>query len=82
MSPMRISPMQHFFDVFNATVTKGNPATALSEPYSVMLTETIAHKYFGNSDPLNQLVRLDNQMTCKVTGVYKELPANTHFHPT
>ncbi|HEY4147603.1 MAG TPA: ABC transporter permease [Chitinophagaceae bacterium] len=72
---------EHFFDVFNATVTKGNPATALTEPYSVMLTETIAHKYFGNSDPLNQLVRLDNQMTCKVTGVYKELPANTHFHP-
>jgi len=72
---------EHFFDVFTTGVTKGNPRKALEDPYSVMLTETVAHKYFGNEDPINKMVRLDNQINCRVTGVYKELPANTHFHP-
>ena len=72
---------EHFFDVFTADVTKGNPHKALEEPYSVMLTETVARKYFGDEDPINKTVRLDNQLTCRVTGVYKTLPANTHFHP-
>ncbi|HYO22147.1 MAG TPA: ABC transporter permease, partial [Flavisolibacter sp.] len=73
---------ENFCSVFKVDVTKGNPAKALSGPYSVMLTEEIAKKYFGNDDPLNKEVRLDNQLTCKVTGVYKAFPANSHMHPT
>jgi len=72
---------EHFFDVFTANVTRGNPHKALEDPYSVMLTESVAQKYFGDEDPLNKMVRLDNQLTCRVTGVYKALPDNTHFHP-
>ncbi|MBD0287026.1 MAG: ABC transporter permease [Flavisolibacter sp.] len=72
---------EHLFDVFDAAVTRGNPAKALADPYSVMLTEEIARKYFGNDDPLNKMVRLDNQLTCKVTGVYKSFPSNSHIHP-
>jgi putative ABC transport system permease protein len=72
---------EHFFDFFKVQVVKGNPAKALSEPYSIMLTEEIAKKYFGNEEPLNKMVRLDNEFNFKVTGVYKDLPANTHLHP-
>ncbi len=71
----------NFFKVFDATVIRGNPNSALSEPNSVMLTEEMAKKYFGNEDPMDKMVKLDQQITCKVTGIYKPLPANAHLHP-
>jgi putative ABC transport system permease protein len=69
------------FDVFDFDVTKGNPATALRDPFSIMLSEKTAHKYFGNADPLNKVLRVNNQFDCKVTGIYKALPENSHWHP-
>ncbi|MBS1565539.1 MAG: ABC transporter permease, partial [Bacteroidetes bacterium] len=72
---------ENFFDVFTTDMLKGNAKKALEEPYSVVLTEDVAHKYFGDSDPLNKMVRLNGDLACKVTGVYKELPTNTHLHP-
>ncbi len=71
----------NFFKVFDVTVTRGNSNTALHEPYSVMLTEDMAKKYFGNEDPIDKMVKLDQQITCKVTGIYKSLPLNAHLHP-
>jgi len=74
---------ENLFDVFKVHVLKGNPATALKEPYSVMLTEDIAKKYFGNDEPLNKMIRFDNtQRSFKVTGVYEEFPVNAHLHPS
>jgi putative ABC transport system permease protein len=72
---------QNVFKVFDFKVTEGNPANALAEPFSVMLDQNIAKKYFGNKDPLNKVIRLGNQFDCKVTGVYKALPQNSHWHP-
>lgn len=72
---------EYFFDLFDVKVSKGNPANALKDPYTIMLTEEIAEKYFGKEDPMNKLIRLDNQTTFKVTGVFKPLPSNAHFHP-
>lgn len=72
---------EYLFDVFKVDVVKGNPQKALTDPFSVMLSETIAKKYFGNDEPLNKVVRLDNNLSMKVTGVYKAFPANTHIHP-
>jgi putative ABC transport system permease protein len=71
----------NFFDFFNMEVVKGNPKKALTDPYCVMLSEEVAKKYFGNDDPLNKVIRMNNQSDFKVTGVFKPLPANTHFHP-
>jgi len=73
---------EYLFDVFKVDVVKGNPKTALVDPYSVMLKEDIAKKYFGNEDPINKMIRLDNQLNCKVTGVYKAFPSNSHVHPS
>jgi len=72
---------ENLFDVFDVTVTNGNAAKALKDPYSVMLTEKTAKKYFGNEDPINKMIKLDNQFLCKVTGIFKELPDNAHWHP-
>lgn len=72
---------ENLFDVFTVKVLKGNPKTALADPYSVMLTEETAKKYFGNEDPMNKTLRYNNQFDIKVTGVYKAFPANAHMHP-
>ncbi len=68
-------------DVFTIAVTKGNPKKSLSDPFSVMLTEQMAKKYFGNEDPINKTIRVLNQYDLKVTGLYKAFPSNSHMHP-
>ena len=72
---------ENLFDVFTINVLKGNPKTALNAPFSVMLTEETAKKYFGNEDPINKTLRANNQFDVKVTGIYKALPSNAHIHP-
>ncbi|NIW91463.1 MAG: FtsX-like permease family protein, partial [Phycisphaerae bacterium] len=58
---------------------KGNPATALKEPNSVVLTEEMAEKYFGSQDPIGQTITHENERELKVTGVVKNIPENSHF---
>jgi putative ABC transport system permease protein len=72
---------EHLFKVFDVKVLKGNSATALTDPYSVMMTEEAAKRYFGNADPINKVIKLNNQVPLKVTGVYQAFPANAHLHP-
>lgn len=72
---------ENLFDFFKVDVVKGNPAKALNDPFCVMLSETIAKKYFGNDEALNKMIRIDNNINLKVTGVYKSFPANAHIHP-
>ncbi len=72
---------ENFLDVFDVEVLRGNPETALDEPFTVMLTEEVAGKYFGEEDPLNKVIRMDGQFEMKVTGIFEEFPANSHVHP-
>ncbi len=72
---------ENLFDVFTIKVLKGNPKTALSGPFSAMLTEETARKYFGDEDPMNKIIRANNQFDVKVTGIYKAFPVNSHIHP-
>jgi len=73
---------EYLFDVFTVKVLKGNPKTALSDPFSVMLSEETAKKYFGNEDPMDKTIRANSQFDVKVTGIYKAFPANAHMHPS
>ena len=73
---------EHLFDVFDIRALSGNPRTALTEPYSVLLEAQTAEKYFGREDPLNKVVRLGGKYDCRVTGTYQRLPVNAHLHPT
>jgi ABC-type antimicrobial peptide transport system permease subunit len=54
----------------------GSP-DALKDPSSVLLSQSTAEALFGNTDPLNQVLRLDNKMDMKVAGIYEDLPYNT-----
>jgi putative ABC transport system permease protein len=69
-----------FPDVFTMDFIKGDPKTALTQPSSVVLTEKMAKKYFGNEDPMGKILNVDNRRNFKVTGVVKEFPENSHFH--
>lgn len=72
---------ENVFDFFPVALVKGNPKTALTDPNSLLLSEEMAAKYFGDEDPMNKLIKADNQPLCKVTGVYKAFPVNSHLHP-
>ncbi len=59
-----------FFKLFDFTFLKGNPTTALTEPKSVVISATLAQKYFGTADPLGKLLQFKTwKTTYKVTGV-------------
>ncbi|MES2107397.1 MAG: ABC transporter permease [Bacteroidota bacterium] len=68
-----------FFDVFSFPLLKGDAKTALKEPNTVVLTETIARKYFGTADPMGKTLITFGKTPVKVTGVAKDAPANTQF---
>ncbi len=69
-----------FFDVFTFPFIKGNPKTALEKVPSILITESIAKKYFGNEDPMDKVIQIDNLGSMTVTAVLKDLPENSHFH--
>lgn len=66
-----------FFQVFSFPIVKGNPAKALTQPYSVIVTESMAKKYFGDEDPMGKVLRINNTQDYVVTGVMKDLPSNS-----
>ncbi len=71
----------NFFDVFTLPLIKGNPKTALIEPYTIVITEDEAKKYFGDEDPMNKLLDFKQSgEQYRITGVMKKVPANSHFH--
>lgn len=72
---------ENLFGVFTLDVIKGDSKTALKDPFSVMMTEEVAKKYFGSEDPMNKVLRANNQFDVKVTGIFKAFPANSFMHP-
>ncbi|MDN5203008.1 ABC transporter permease [Fulvivirgaceae bacterium BMA10] len=69
-----------FFELFTFSLIKGDPRTVLEEPGSVVITEKVAKKYFGDDDPMDKLIILENEEQLKVTGICEEIPSNAHFH--
>ena len=67
----------HFFDLFTVPFIKGNAATAISDPSSIVLTQSAAKAFFGNEDPINKTLRIENNHDAKVTAVIADLPANS-----
>ena len=68
-----------FHKVFTVEFLEGNPDKALTEPNSVVLTASLARKYFPNQSAYGQLIDLDGE-TKKITGVIADPPKNTHFY--
>ena len=69
------------FEVFTLPFLAGNSKTALTQPNTVVITESAAHKYFGNEDPLGKIINMDRRNDYIVRGVIKDIPENSHFHP-
>ncbi len=67
------------FRLFTMPLLTGDPMTVLSEPHSIVLTEKLAEKYFGDEDPLGKTLTLENKYQFMVTGVMKNLPRNSQF---
>ncbi|NML40535.1 FtsX-like permease family protein [Chitinophaga sp. G-6-1-13] len=69
-----------FFNIFNFPFLEGDAKTALSEPNTVVLTQERAEKYFGDwHTAMGKFIKYDNDQVCKVTGILKNIPANTDF---
>ncbi|HEY4194551.1 MAG TPA: ABC transporter permease [Mucilaginibacter sp.] len=68
-----------FLKMFQYPMVQGNAGNALHDPYSIVLTESTAKALFGNENPINKTVRIDNKHDLKVTGLIKDLPANSSF---
>jgi putative ABC transport system permease protein len=76
-----IATNSEVFEIFTFPLLQGDPQAALAEPFSVVLSETIARKYFGAENPLGKVIRYQDKHELKVTGVMKDVPKNSHFHP-
>jgi len=68
------------FEVFTFPMLQGDPQAVLAEPFSIILSENLARKYFGNENPLGKIIRLRDRHDVKVAGLMKNLPRNSHFH--
>ena len=69
-----------FFNVFAAKFLEGNPKEALTKPNSVVITESMAKKYFGDEEPMGKILNADHHRDWIVTGLIKDFPKNSHFH--
>jgi len=67
------------FDIFSFPLLKGDPKTALVEPYSIVINRKLANKYFGNDNPIGKTVTIGNSQDYKVTGILQEIQDNSHF---
>ena len=63
--------------VFGFPLLRGDPQTALVRPYTMVLTEPLARRLFGDDDPMGQVLRIDEEYDCEVTGVVAEPPPNS-----
>jgi len=67
----------HFFEMFSWKFIKGNATTALPDAYSIVLTRSAAKAFFGNDDPINKIIKIDNDYDAKVTAVVADVPGNS-----
>ncbi len=68
-----------FFSMFNLDFIKGNPARVFDQLYSIVLSETLANKYFNSTDVVGKTLKVNNDQEYVVTGVIKDLPKNVSF---
>ena len=71
-----------FFDVFSFRLIEGDPAEALTRPYTAVITKSAAKKYFGKTDPMRKMIELSGSRLFQITGVMADIPENSHLRFT
>ncbi|HSG29752.1 MAG TPA: ABC transporter permease, partial [Candidatus Krumholzibacterium sp.] len=71
---------EDFFDIFTFPLVKGDPATALVDPFTMVISRKLAQKLFGPEDPIGKVVTASGGRDYTVTGIFGEVPANSHFN--
>ena len=68
-----------FFDLFSFKLLRGNPQQALVDPYSLVLTKSVAAKFFGEEDPIGKIIKMNDNANFHITGIVEDPPRNSHF---
>ncbi len=69
-----------FFKVFDLDLVEGEKEGILDEPNTMAISQSIAEKYFPNESAVGEMLTLDNNLEFRITGVYEDIPENSHFH--
>lgn len=69
-----------FFQIFGFRLLAGDPHTVLSEPHTVVITRSMAQKYFGTDNPLGKNLLFDSDQNYRITGICEDVPPQSHFH--
>ncbi|KPK80533.1 MAG: hypothetical protein AMS27_16885 [Bacteroides sp. SM23_62_1] len=70
-----------FFEIFDFKILKGDPESVLKEKRSMVMTESLARKYFGMEDPVGKMIKLETDTSLfTVTGLMEDIPGNSHIH--
>lgn len=69
----------NFFEFFSFPLVSGNKASVLTNNNSVVISEEMAEKYFGQKDPIGEILELDNELLFEVTGIFTEPPHKSHL---
>ncbi|HEY4197431.1 MAG TPA: ABC transporter permease, partial [Mucilaginibacter sp.] len=77
LDPYGLSVGADFLKMFSYPMLKGNINSVFSNPNSIVLTESVAKALFGDQDPINKIIRIDNRNNVTVTGVMKDIPVNS-----
>ena len=67
------------FDLFSFPLVQGDPATALDEPFTMVITESAARRYFGEADPMGKVLTFEDALDFRITGVAEDPPLNSHI---
>ncbi len=70
---------QELFDIFSFPLVKGNPATALKDPYSIVISESLAAKLFPGTDPFGKTLLMADTLNMMITGIMKDIPSQSHI---
>lgn len=70
---------KNFFDFWNFELLNGDPTSCLERPQTMVISKSLANKIFGEQDPMGKIVTLNSDEDWEVTGVFEDMPSNSHF---
>jgi putative ABC transport system permease protein len=70
---------EDFFELFSYSLIKGVDSVVLKRPFTMVVSESLAKRYFGEEDPIGKTIKNNGKEEYEITGVFKDVPANTHL---